>query len=219
MGNFAFVSDFDGTLTERDFYKIITEEYLKEECKDMYTDWQNKKIKDVDYLGYIFKNIRRNERQIDEDINKIKLDPFALEFINNIKKYGGDFIVVSAGTGYYIERVFKNNGIKDVKIYTNKGIFKDNGIHFLLDKNSEFYSEIYGIDKSKVIKKLKGQYDKIFYAGDSEPDLKAALLSDVIFSKAQLSELLKNANRDFIEFNNFYDIWQKVKKMIGSEEL
>lgn len=43
MKNFAFISDFDGTFTEKDFYKIITDEYLKDECCEIYKDWKNKR--------------------------------------------------------------------------------------------------------------------------------------------------------------------------------
>lgn len=217
MEKFVFISDFDGTLTEKDFYKIITDEYLKEETKEMYKDWKNKKIKDVEYLGYVFGNIKRTEKEIYEDIMKIKLDCFASEFIKNIQAEGGDFIVVSAGTGYYIDKVLKNNGIEGVEVYTNKGVFKDNGIHFVLDENSEFYSEIYGIDKMKVVKKLKGKYDKIFYAGDSEPDLKAALVADVVFAKSELIDFLKQEDKKFIEFNDFNDIWKKLKSIIDDK--
>ena len=71
MKKFIFVSDFDGTLTEKDFYKIIMEEYLKEDCKKLYNDWRNKKIKDIDYLGYVFKSIGRNEKEILEDFRKV----------------------------------------------------------------------------------------------------------------------------------------------------
>ncbi len=213
MRKFAFVSDFDGTLTEKDFYKIIADEYLKEECEDKYKQWRDKKIKDVEYLGYVFGNIRRTEEEIYEDIMKIKIDPFAGEFIKNIEENHGDFIVVSAGTGYYIDKVLKNNDIEDIEVYTNKGIFKDNGIHFMLDENSEFYSEIYGIDKMKVVSKLKTEYQKIFYAGDSEPDLKAAMIADVVFAKGELIDFLKQEHKEFIEFNDFTDIWKKLRSM------
>ncbi|MFL0250055.1 MtnX-like HAD-IB family phosphatase [Clostridium neuense] len=211
MKKFIFVSDFDGTLTEKDFYKIIMEEYLKEDCKKLYNDWINKKIKDIDYLGYVFKNIGRNEEEIFEDIMKISLDPFAKEFIENIKANGGDFAVVSAGTSYYIDRMFENKGIKDVKVYSNKGVFKANGIHFELDKTNEFYSDIYGIDKGKVVKKLKESYDFVFYAGDSEPDLNAALIADVVFAKSSLQKLLEERNKKYFQFENFKEIWDKVK--------
>jgi 2-hydroxy-3-keto-5-methylthiopentenyl-1-phosphate phosphatase len=211
MYSFAFVSDFDGTLTEKDFYKIISDDYLKEEVAEMFKEWKNKKIKDVDYLGYVFKNIRRNEKEIDEDITKISIDPSAKEFIRNIKAAGGHFIVVSAGTTYYIEKAFKRQGIEGVEIYSNKGVFKDKGIHLELDKTNEFYSDIYGIDKSKVVSKLKGKYHKIFYAGDSEPDLKAALIADVVFAKGSLVKFLKEEGKEFMQFNDFSEIWKEVQ--------
>lgn len=215
MKKFAFVSDFDGTLTEKDFYKIITDNYLKDKCSSLYKEWRNKKIKDVDYLGYVFKNIGRDEKEIHEDIMTISLDPFAEQFIENIKKAGGDFIVVSAGTNYYIDKVFEKHKIKGVTVYSNKAVYKDKGIHFVLDKENEFYSDIYGIDKYLVVKNLKQKYKYIFYAGDSAPDLKAALISDTAFAKGKLVELLKENKKSFVEFNNFSQIWEHVKNILG----
>jgi 2-hydroxy-3-keto-5-methylthiopentenyl-1-phosphate phosphatase len=65
-----------------------------------------------------------------------------------------------------------------------------------------------------VIKKLKNNYKKIFYAGDSEPDLKPALAADVVFATGELVELLKNEKKEFIEFENFSEVWDKLKKYL-----
>ncbi len=211
MKNFVFVSDFDGTLTKKDFYKILSDEYYKEEIKDMYNNWQNGEIRDVDYLGYIFKNVKRNEDEILEDIMKISLDPFTKQFIERINALGGEFVIVSAGTSYYIEKVLKMQGIGDVKIYSNRATFKNNGLHFALDEKDEFYSDIFGIDKEKVVKKLRSKYSKVFYAGDSRPDVKAALEADLVFAKGKLVNLLKEKGKAFIEFNNFSEIIEKVE--------
>lgn len=217
MKDFVFVSDFDGTLTDRDFYKMITDEYLKEECVELYKDWRNKRIKDVEYLGYVFNNMGRNEEEILEDIMKINLDPYALEFINNVKAANGDFVIVSAGTSYYIDIVLKKNKIDDIEVYSNKGVYKDKGIHFVFNKESQFYSDIYGIDKLLVVKKLQQNYKKVFYAGDSEPDLKPALSADVVFARGSLIEMLQEAHKDFIKFENFSDIWEKLKPHLNKE--
>lgn len=211
MKDFVFVSDFDGTLTEKDFYRMISDSYLLEESKPLYEDWRNKKIKDIEYLGYVFSNMKRTSGEIDEDILNISLDPFAKEFIENIRAANGDFIIVSAGTSYYIDKVLLKHNIEGVTLYSNKGIFKDNGIHFDLDEKSEFYSDIYGIDKLLVVKKLKESYKKVFYAGDSAPDLSPALIADVVFARGKLIEMLRKENKEFIEFNNFSEIWEKLK--------
>ncbi|MGH4120228.1 MtnX-like HAD-IB family phosphatase [Clostridium sp.] len=212
MKDFAFISDFDGTLTKKDFYKILSEAYLKEEFLPILESWKNGEMKDREYLSYVFNNVKRNESEIDEDILNIPFDPFAKEFIEKVKAAGGDFIVISAGTSYYIDKILAKYNIEGVDVYSNKGIYKDNGIYFDLDENDEFYSDRYGIDKLIVVEKLKKNYKKIFYAGDSGPDLKPALVSDVVFAKGNLPELLKKENKEFIEFKDFSEIWNKLKK-------
>jgi len=214
MKDFAFISDFDGTLTKKDFYKILSEAYLKEEYLPLFKAWKNGEMKDREYLSYVFNNIKRSEKEILEDILNIPFDTFAKDFINQVKAAGGDFIVISAGTSYYIDRIFEKHNIKGVDVYSNKAIFKDNGIYFDLDENSEFYSDRYGIDKLIVVEKLKDKYKKIFYAGDSEPDVKPALACDMVFAKGELIDLLKKEKKEFIEFENFSEVWDKLKKYL-----
>jgi 2-hydroxy-3-keto-5-methylthiopentenyl-1-phosphate phosphatase len=214
MKKFAFISDFDGTLSDKDFYEIITENYKIKDTEKLYEAWKRKEINVVDYLGHVFKNIGREEKEIDEDIMKISLDPYAKEFINNIKSFGGDFYIVSAGTSYYINRIFKREGINGVKVYSNEGIYKDKGIHFVIDIESEFYSEISGIDKLKVVESIKKNYDIVFYAGDSEPDVKAALVSDVVFAKGRLIKLMGDNNKPCIPFSSFKEVWKAVENYI-----
>ena len=214
MKDFAFISDFDGTLTKKDFYKILSDTYYKEELVPIFNSWKNGEMKDREYLNYVFNNVHRSEIELHEDILNIAFDPFAKAFIDGVKAAGGDFIVISAGTNYYIDKVLEKNNIQGVDVYSNKGIFKDNGIHFDLDEHDEFYSDLYGIDKLIVLKKLKVNYKKVFYAGDSTPDLKPALISDVVFAKGKLIDLLKQENKEFIEFENFSEIWDKLKKYL-----
>ncbi|HEY5562160.1 MAG TPA: MtnX-like HAD-IB family phosphatase [Clostridiaceae bacterium] len=214
MKKFAFISDFDGTLSDKDFYEIITENYAIKDNDSKYAAWRRKEINVVDYLGHIFKNIDREEAEIDQDIMKISLDPYTKEFIQNIESYGIDFYIVSAGTSYYINRVFEREGIKGVKVYSNEGIYKDKGIHFQLDKESEFYSDISGIDKLKVVESIKKNYDFIFYAGDSEPDVKAALIADVVFAKSRLIKLMGDNNKACIPFSSFEEVWKEVESYI-----
>ena len=214
MKDFAFISDFDGTLTKKDFYKILSDTYYKEELSPIFKSWKNGEMKDREYLSYVFNNVHRSEVELNEDILNIAFDPCAKAFIEQVKAAGGDFIVISAGTNYYIDKVLEKNNIDGVDVYSNKSVFKDNGIHFDLDEHSEFYSDLYGIDKLIVIEKLKSNYRKIFYAGDSTPDLNPALVSDVVFAKGKLVDLLKKEKKEFIEFESFSEVWDKLKKYL-----
>jgi 2,3-diketo-5-methylthio-1-phosphopentane phosphatase len=216
---FIFISDFDGTLTNKDFYQIIIDNYLGDTGADLYKAWKRNEYKDIDFLDKIFTSINRSEALILEDILNIPFDPFAKDFIGKIKSMGGDFAVLSAGTSYYIHKLFNNLGILDVDVYSNEGYYKDNGIHFKLDKESPFYSEVYGIDKEKVVKSLKEKYEIIYFAGDSAPDMKAAKLADITFAKGVLQELLSKENHPFIPVNNFKEIEEYlIKKGVLNNE-
>lgn len=204
--NFVFISDFDGTITKRDFYLHMMDKYLKEEGHKYYEKWRNNEIKDIEFLGCIFRNINQDEKRIYEDILEIEIDSNLKELIDFIHNNSGDFVILSAGSTYYIEILLKHSNIDNVTVYSNKAIYKDKGIYFDIDPTYEFYSERYGLDKKKVVEHLKSKYKKLYYAGDSEPDYDASLLCDLRFATGRLIPLYKKNDIDFYKFNNFNEI-------------
>jgi 2-hydroxy-3-keto-5-methylthiopentenyl-1-phosphate phosphatase len=206
LKDFIFVSDFDGTLTERDFYHIVIDTCLGDWGVERYTRWKQGEMRDVDFLAAVFQSIDRDESEIMKLISNIKLDAYAGEFIKQIRASGGDFVVLSAGASYYIEKLFASHGIQDVQVIANTGGYRNRGIKMTPDDQSPFYSELYGIDKYLVVQSLRTKYQKIYYAGDSTPDLKAALAADIAFAKGELIELLKQNRRDFVPVRSFAEI-------------
>ena len=132
------------------------------------------------------------------------------------RKSGGDFYILSAGTDYYIHYILKKYGITDVEVYSNKGFFKEDNVHMDIDENHWHYSERYGIDKSKVIQKLKEEYETVYFAGDSEPDSHPAKFADVTFAKDALQDLLRQQGVPFVAVETFEDINNILKKKGGS---
>lgn len=205
-GEFVFVSDFDGTLTEKDFYQMMIDDYLGDAGQTLYKEWRQGLHLDKDFLGKIYSTINREEDEILKDILRIEWDESAHEFIQKVRQCGGEFIILSAGTSYYIERLLKEKGLSDVKVYSNPGIYKDKGIHLQIDKNSLYYSERYGIDKAKMIEDLKKQYTHVYYAGDSAPDILPCKIADMAFAKGNLQEMLRAENIDFVPIKSFKDV-------------
>lgn len=203
---FVFVSDFDGTISGKDFYWHIIEKYMPEKGQDLYKQWKMGNLLDIEFLGTVFQNIGQSENQIYKDILQLPIDPYLKPFIDFIHQQGGDFVVLSAGTSYYIDILFAHHGIEGITIYSNKGIYKSEGIHFELDPTHAFYSERYGIDKKKVVQHLKEKYETLYYAGDSGPDYEASLLCNLRFAKAGLREMYKENHIDFYPFDSFKEI-------------
>jgi 2-hydroxy-3-keto-5-methylthiopentenyl-1-phosphate phosphatase len=202
----AFVSDFDGTLTQRDFYHIVIDKYFKDWGRKFYTDWKSTKKINTEFLNKIFGALDKSEEDIFDEIGLIPLDEHAEDFINRIKSIGGDFYILSAGTSYYIDILLSQRKIEGVQVISMKGIYKNRGIEILPDKKSPYFSEVFGLDKQKVIEELKKDYEKVFFAGDSEPDLEAARGADIAFAKSELKELLTKGNKKFVTFENYKEI-------------
>lgn len=206
MKKFAFVSDFDGTLTDRDFYHIVMDKYLKDWAWDYYHQWRKTKKINVEFLNKIFGSMDRSEDEILEDILNLPLDPYAIDFIKRIENCGGDFYILSAGTSYYIKKLLAHCNIRNVTVISMEGVYKDRGIQILPDSNSEFYSDMWGVDKAKVILTLKQKYSKVYFSGDSEPDVGAANAADCAFARNDLKELLSEKNIPFIPFIKFNEV-------------
>lgn len=211
MATWAFVSDFDGTISKKDFYWLVIENYYPE-GRALYKDWKAEKIKDIDFLSKVFKSINKDEAQIIEDIKTLPIDPHVPAFIKTVQQNGGDFYILSAGTDYYINHLLTHYGIEDVPVYSNKGYYEENNVHLSIDSTHRHYSKRYGIDKSLVIKELKERYDEVYFAGDSEPDSHGAKEADLTFAKDVLQDILKNSGSPYIPVESFEDIEADLKR-------
>lgn len=206
LKKFAFVSDFDGTLTDRDFYHIIIDTYLQEWGMQFYEDWKKTKKINVEFLNKILGSIGKTEEEILTEIHRIPLDEHAVDFIHRVQKAGGEFYILSAGTSYYIDRLLVHRQIEGVKVISMSGVYKDGGIEITPDERSPYFSEIFGINKAKVVEDLKKEFEIVFFAGDSEPDLGAAKEADIAFAKKGLKELLSKEQQEFVPFENFKEV-------------
>lgn len=211
MKKWAFVSDFDGTISKQDFYWMVIDKYFPE-GRELFKKWKSGELKDIEFLGTVFASINQSEQKIIDDIHSIPIDEYVPDFIQHVQKSGGDFYILSAGTDYYIHYILKKYGITDVEVYSNKGFFKEDNVHMDIDENHWHYSERYGIDKSKVIQKLKEEYETVYFAGDSEPDSHPAKFADVTFAKDALQDLPRQQGVPFVAVETFEDIEQYLKE-------
>lgn len=205
MKKWAFVSDFDGTISKQDFYIVMMDKYFPE-GRELYKKWKAGEIKDIDFLATIFKSINQEEEKIIEDTLAIPIDEYVPDFIKKVQASGADFYILSAGTDYYIYHLLKKYGVENVKVFSNEGHYREKNVHMNIDKKQWHYSQRYGIDKSKVIQKLKEEYETIYFIGDSEPDSHPARYADVTFAKNGLQNLLHEKNVPFIPVETFKEV-------------
>ncbi len=213
MKNFLFISDFDGTLTDEDFYYIIMKKFLGDKGREIYRDWTSGNMTVFEFLKTIFGSTNESEEEIRKAVMDIKFDTYAKNFIKSIEEANGEFMILSAGCSYYIHKLLEHLDIKNVKVITNNGVYEDGKIIMAADKNSPFYSETYGVDKALVVEHYKSMYPKLYYAGDSEPDFRASRKADIVFARGHLQKMLRDSGDNFVAVENFNEVGLYLNQM------
>lgn len=213
MKDHIFISDFDGTISRKDFYWIIIDDYIGEEGRAFYLDWKSKHKIDVPFLNRVFTWHDFTDKEHDDILKKVEIDHNFKTLIKWCESVECDTLVLSAGFRYYIDKVMAVEGLEKIPVITNEGIFKEG--HFVIkpDKDAWYYHDVYGVDKETVIKHYKESYKKVYFAGDSEPDYLAALAADVVFAKDELAKMLRENNQKFIEFEEFSEVVDFLERL------
>ena len=102
----VLISDFDGTISKKDFFYMVTDTVLKNK-KDALLPWQdylNGKIKHIDAMTGIFSQIHLTQDELDKFISTIEIDPYFYDTAKYCVEKNIPFYICSAGTNYYIKK-------------------------------------------------------------------------------------------------------------------
>lgn len=210
---FVFVSDFDGTISKKDFFAYATSTIIPPEDMKPWSDYKQGKIKHVDALNKIFNKINLQKDDFDAFIDTIEIEEYFLPTVEICRKMNVDVYVVSAGADYYISRILNNLNISDkVTLITNPSKYsQEHGLELIpVDKSHEYYDEDLGISKQYFVEKMKKEGYSVLFAGDGMPDIAAASSADVVFAKDYLIELCKRSNIKYNKFDTYYDIYDFI---------
>lgn len=206
----VFLSDFDGTATALDFYKIVLNA-IGPTGWDYVTEYRKTGKVDYHFLNRIFGWLDLTQEAYEGLLDTIEIDHTLSTLIRFLEAHQIDFSFVSAGFDRYILDVLQRKGFGPLPLITNPGIFKGGRMKMLPDESSPFYSPVFGIDKGLVVADFKKHYDLVYFAGDTEPDFSAAKAADVVFAKGELIPLLLAANKDFIAFKRYEELLPQLK--------
>lgn len=210
---FVLVSDFDGTISKKDFFRYAIENIISKENMKPWQDYKDGKITHVEALNRIFQSIKLPQEEFDAFIDTIEVEEYFIPTIELCKTNKIDVYVVSAGADYYISRILKNLNISDdVTLITNPSKYTQKfGLElFPVDKSSEFYDKNLGISKKYFVEKLQKQGYSVLFAGDGIPDIDAASVADIVFAKDCLIDLCDHSNIKYNKFDSYLDIYNFI---------
>lgn len=208
MGKYAFVSDFDGTITEIDFYTLIAQRYMPPDAPDYFAMYRAGELRHWEAMQGFFQHAPSDEAALDELMRDTNPDPELAECVQALEKAGWDLIIVSAGSLWYIERILAVAGVR-AKVHSIPGeIVPGRGLQLSLPEGSAFFSPEVGVDKPGVVRDALRRYERVAFAGDGPPDLAPALLvqPELRFARSFLAEELRRRGEGFTHYSRWREV-------------
>src|SRR5262245_43128808 len=208
MNESAFVSDFDGTVTDIDVYALIAERYMPADHPDYFAEYRTGQITHLEAMQAFFHFAPSETRALDQLLHDTRPDTQLGDCVRRLEANGWDFIIVSAGSSWYIERILECAGVS-ATIHSNPGrIEEGRGLVLRLPEESPFFSPQAGIDKAGVVRAALKRHKRVAFAGDGPPDVEPALLvaPSLRFARRFLAQALNDRGQPYQP----YRIWSEV---------
>jgi 2,3-diketo-5-methylthio-1-phosphopentane phosphatase len=208
-----FVSDYDGTITDKDFYSLLAERYAPADTPDYFAQYREGRISHFEAMAAYFAFAPTEEQQLEELLAASQADPDLSASAALLRRAGWELWVVSAGSSWYVERVLRQAGVA-ATVYSNPGHL-ENGRGLVLEKldsSSPYHSASVGVDKSAVVQHALHVADTVAFAGDGPPDLQPALLvrPRLRFARGVLAEQLRERGEAFQPFSRWSEIAREL---------
>jgi 2,3-diketo-5-methylthio-1-phosphopentane phosphatase len=199
----VFVTDFDGTLTRREFYQLVQDHYLDPDTPDYWAEYRAGKYRHVEAMAKFCAAVRADEATLLNLLLRMELDPRFPELAEALNAAGWEVVVASAGCEWYIRQILEPTGV-DLTIHSNRGrwVGGDRGLELEPPTDSPFYCPDVGIDKAAVVADAQRRADRVAFAGDGVTDVRAALLVPVErrFAKADCAAELDRLGESYRPF-------------------
>jgi 2-hydroxy-3-keto-5-methylthiopentenyl-1-phosphate phosphatase len=204
------VSDFDGTMTRRDFYQLILER-LPPGAHDFWGDYLAGRITHFDAIASVFAAYSAGEAALEVLPAAMGLDPNLRHDVEALRAAGWRVIVASAGCGWYIERLLRAAGVS-VELHANPGHIENGRLVMEWPTTSRFLSPQTGIDKPEVVRQAIASGSDVAFAGDGPPDLPPALLVPPHrrFATGFLAKALQARGEAFHPFTRWSDVARQL---------
>ena len=210
----ALVSDFDGTISDDDFFNYVTRRYLNDDALEPWREYLNGRKKHFDALAEIFAELRVPQKEFDQFINTIVIDKSFLELAEFCALRKVPVFICSAGSDYYIRHRLKDDMERlNITLISNSGTY-DEKKGLVIRPNRDYYDSELGVSKAEVVQELCRQGFYVVYCGDGAPDIKAAAAAQKVFARSRLYELCRQYGVPAEKLENFDNVKNFMEEII-----
>lgn len=204
----VLVSDFDGTMTRHDFYKLVIEELVPAGTPNYWADYRAGQITHHEALRRYFASIRASEAEVLAVVDRMELDPQLADSVAALRAAGWEVLVASAGCEWYIRRLLAAANVQ-LQVYSNPGRYeRGRGLVMELPLGSPYFAVNLGVSKTEIVRKHLAEGFQVAFAGDGFPDVDPARLvaEELRFARGDLAAVLQHEGFGFQTYQSWSEI-------------
>jgi 2-hydroxy-3-keto-5-methylthiopentenyl-1-phosphate phosphatase len=210
------ISDFDGTVTQYDFFDRVRKRWPFPPQDDPWEKFVAGEITHFQALAEIFARIRTTEADLRKLADSMELDASFARSARALQERGWEIVIASAGCHWYIDFLLNKAGVS-VSVHANPGVFDpERGLLMSLPERSPFFSPTKGVNKTAIVQDALKRSDRVAFAGDGRPDFRPALLvrPQLRFARGWLAEALSERGEKF----HLFECWSKIADQLQKAE-
>lgn len=197
--------DFDGTITQEDMGYMLLDTFASEDWKQLLAEYRQHKIS-VDYFNTkAFAMVKADKQTLLKFVeSRVKIRAGFCELLACCQRKGFQFVIVSNGLDFYIEKILRDMGIDSIEVFAAQTRFRPKGIE----------TQYIGPEGNRLQDGFKEAYVRLFlrrgyrivYIGNGASDIPSARLAHHIFATGELLTHCKRTNLNCIPFVDFNDV-------------
>jgi HAD superfamily phosphoserine phosphatase-like hydrolase len=202
------ITDFDGTLTRRDFYECVLDDYADRLPTGVWQQFESGQLSHFQALHAIFAILPADEVEVMRIARRTQLEPELGDCVRRLEQLGWGVLVVSAGCSWYIERLLREHEV-ELPVIANPGrLVPGRGLELMAPTDSPYFHAATGIDKAAVVRAALGEYEQVAFAGNGRADLEAARCVEarLRFATGWLAKQLDALGESYHRFS----VWSEI---------
>jgi 2-hydroxy-3-keto-5-methylthiopentenyl-1-phosphate phosphatase len=207
-------SDFDGTFSAKDVGNRIFTFFSDGKNIPLIRHWKDGLLTSRECLLGEAKLLTITPEQFYSFLGDFQLVSGAVELYQETITAKIPFFILSDGLDLYIKHILKKNGLEEIHFFSNRGKLENNRliIEFPYDNDGcPRCGSCKGTRIAEIIGREK-ERPTVVFIGDGLSDICALPQSDIIFARSDLLTYCRSNNYNAIEYENFYDILEWLRK-------
>jgi 2-hydroxy-3-keto-5-methylthiopentenyl-1-phosphate phosphatase len=212
----SLLSDFDGTITERDMCLALLEEYAEGDWQALDLAYDEGRISLEECLvGQVGMFASPREDLAAYARRKARVRPGFADLVVFCQQRGVGFGIVSAGLDFYIDTILEREGLAGLDAVYIRTASQAGRMSVVLPLAGYPVQEGIRDFKEAVVRQRQAEGLRVAFVGDGSTDFAAARQADHVFARARLLAMCQNEGIPHTPFEDFHEVKKGLSRLLS----